>query len=83
LSSPSRTWSNLTERLTYAGAELTAARLLNADADGISALNLTVSDQETILRILDHPPEGLAELRAASRESMSGRNARGSKTKRI
>jgi uncharacterized protein (DUF1778 family) len=46
-------------------------------------LNLTVSDQETILRILDHPPEGLAELRAASRESMSGRNARGSRTKRI
>jgi hypothetical protein len=83
LSSPSRTWSNLTERLTYAGAELTAARLLNADADGISALNLTVSDQETILRILDRPPEGLAELRAASRESMSGRNARGSRTKRI
>jgi hypothetical protein len=83
LSSPPRTWSNLTERLTYAGAELTAARLLNADADGISDLNLTVSDQETILRILDHPPEGLAELRAASRESMSGRNARGSRTKRI
>jgi hypothetical protein len=54
---------DLADRLRDGGFDTPAETLESADASGRSAIALTVADREAIRRVLDDPPEGLAELR--------------------
>ena len=53
----------LTRRVRDAGFEATADRLGEAWTLETKVLALTVDEREAILRALDDPPDGLAELR--------------------
>ena len=54
---------DLVQRLLEAGFEDTADALAVALDAGQRLVALTVQDREAILRVLDEPPIGLAELR--------------------
>jgi len=53
----------LARLLREAGFEDVAERLEDAYDSEVTVLALTVPEREAILRALDDPPEGLAELR--------------------
>ena len=55
----------LAAMLTRGGSDHTARILLDATTRGQEFVLLTTDDREAILAVLDHPPEGLVELRAA------------------
>jgi uncharacterized protein (DUF1778 family) len=55
----------LAAKLARDGSDRTARVLLDAITQGHEFVALTVDDREAILAVLDHPPEGLVDLRTA------------------
>ena len=52
----------LAERLIHAGFNATASKLLTASSEGDGRVDLTDSERDEILAVLDRPPAGLEEL---------------------
>jgi hypothetical protein len=50
------------ERLTHAGFNATASKLLTASSGGGGVVDLTESERDQILTVLADPPPGLEEL---------------------
>jgi hypothetical protein len=51
----------------------TSEKLLDAYNEGIKVLGLTIAEREQILRVLDDPPDFLAELRGVLLREHEGR----------
>ena len=64
---------DLFQRLLEAGFEDTADALAVAQDAGQRLVALTVQDREAILRVVDEPPIGLAELRGVLLREHEGR----------
>ncbi len=67
----------LARLLRDAGFDDTAARLEDAYDLETKVLALTIADREAILRTLEDPPEGLAELRGVLLAEHEGRVRQG------
>ena len=59
---------DVAERLIHAGFNETASRLLTASSEGGGEVDLTHSERDEILTVLDEPPPGLEELCRVLRE---------------
>lgn len=59
---------DVAERLIHAGFNATASKLLTASSEGGGAVDLTLSERDEILAVLDDPPAGLEELCRVLRE---------------
>jgi hypothetical protein len=62
----------LARLLREAGFDETAETVEDAYDQEVKALALTITDRDAILRTLDDPPDGLAELRGVLRWSTNG-----------
>jgi uncharacterized protein with PIN domain len=62
----------LARLLREAGFDETAETVEDAYDQEVKVLALTITDREAILRTLDDPPDGLAELRVVLRWSTNG-----------
>ena len=59
---------DVAERLIHAGFNATASKLLTASSEGGGEVDLTHSERDEILAVLDDPPAGLDELCRVLRE---------------
>jgi hypothetical protein len=54
---------DLADLLRDGGFDISAEKLDHARASGRSVVALTIPDREAMVRVLDDPPDGLAQLR--------------------
>ena len=67
---------DVAERLIHAGFNATASKLLTASSEGGGQVDLTHSERDEILAVLDDPPAGLEELCRVLREERAAEQAK-------